>query len=187
MTSQHRGVIYEMITSQTNISNSIIEEAPQQFEKPRECELFKKASKELSKYPQLNQDQINAISQSIIAKSYNLILGMPGTGKTYTIAVMIKILTDIGQKVLLSSYTHLALDNILKKFIKLFPRKRKIIVRVARNQYVVNESLRNLVYKKSYMKSTGQIDKFLADKMIYAVTCLSANNSIICFFFLFFT
>jgi len=54
MTSQHRGIIYEIVTSQTNISKSIIDLAPQEFEKPRESVLFKKALKLLAKYPQLN-------------------------------------------------------------------------------------------------------------------------------------
>jgi len=89
-------VVYDLVTTDSRVTNCISENPPQEFDNPRESELFNKATKELSKYPQLNLDQINAISQSIIAKTYNLILGMPGTGKTYTIAIMIKILTDIG-------------------------------------------------------------------------------------------
>ncbi len=40
---------------------------------------------------------------------------MPGTGKTTTIAILIESLVAQGKTVLLSSYTHSAVDNILLK------------------------------------------------------------------------
>ena len=47
-----------------------------------------------------------------------MILGMPGTGKTTTIACIVKILTLLGKTVLIASYTHSAVDNILLKLKK---------------------------------------------------------------------
>jgi DNA replication ATP-dependent helicase Dna2 len=49
------------------------------------------------------------------ARDYALILGMPGTGKTTTIARIVAELAARGRSVLLTSYTHTALDNILLK------------------------------------------------------------------------
>ena len=49
------------------------------------------------------------------AKDYALVLGMPGTGKTTTIAHIIRALVAQGKSVLLTSYTHTAVDNILLK------------------------------------------------------------------------
>ena len=106
-------------------------------------------------------------------------MGMPGTGKTYTIAIMLKIFIDLGKKVILSSYTHFALDNILKKFIELFPLSSDKIVRIAHNKFSVDSSIRKLIYNKSYMKATKQLDKFVKNKKIFAVTCLSANHNIL--------
>jgi DNA replication ATP-dependent helicase Dna2 len=40
---------------------------------------------------------------------------MPGTGKTTTIAHIIRALVSQGKSVLLTSYTHTAVDNILLK------------------------------------------------------------------------
>ncbi|KAL8968450.1 MAG: hypothetical protein Q9183_002452 [Haloplaca sp. 2 TL-2023] len=63
----------------------------------------------------LNVDQRNAIGKVLSAKDYALVLGMPGTGKTTTIAHIIRALTAQGKSVLLTSYTHTAVDNILLK------------------------------------------------------------------------
>lgn len=40
---------------------------------------------------------------------------MPGTGKSATIAVLIRVLAALGQRVLLTSYTHTAVDHVLEK------------------------------------------------------------------------
>ena len=66
----------------------------------------------------LNIDQKRAIEKVMCAKDYALILGMPGTGKTTTIAHIIRALAAQGKSVLLTSYTHTAVDNILLKIRK---------------------------------------------------------------------
>ena len=63
----------------------------------------------------MNLDQCAAVDKVMRAKDYALVLGMPGTGKTTTIAQIIKHLVSNGKSVLLTSYTHTAVDNILLK------------------------------------------------------------------------
>ncbi|KAG0639794.1 DNA replication factor Dna2-domain-containing protein [Tuber brumale] len=63
----------------------------------------------------LNGDQRKAIEKVMSARDYALVLGMPGTGKTTTIAHIIRALVGQGKSVLLTSYTHTAVDNILLK------------------------------------------------------------------------
>ncbi|OWZ77552.1 DNA replication ATP-dependent helicase Dna2 [Cryptococcus neoformans Bt85] len=65
--------------------------------------------------PSLNSDQQKAMESVLTARDYSLILGMPGTGKTTTIAEIIKALVARGKSVLLTSYTHSAVDAILMK------------------------------------------------------------------------
>lgn len=65
----------------------------------------------------LNADQTKAMEQVMTARDYALILGMPGTGKTTTIAEIIKALVQRGKSVLLTSYTHSAVDTILMKLL----------------------------------------------------------------------
>ncbi|KAF9972529.1 Tripartite DNA replication factor [Actinomortierella ambigua] len=64
---------------------------------------------------QLNSDQIHAVEKVMTAQDYALILGMPGTGKTTTITQIIRMLVAQGKSVLLTSYTHSAVDNVLLK------------------------------------------------------------------------
>ncbi|KKK14255.1 hypothetical protein AOCH_001424, partial [Aspergillus ochraceoroseus] len=63
----------------------------------------------------LNVGQKQAIDKVMSARDYALVLGMPGTGKTTTIAHIIRALVAQGKSVLLTSYTHTAVDNILLK------------------------------------------------------------------------
>lgn len=63
----------------------------------------------------LNVDQKEAVEKVMSAQDYALVLGMPGTGKTTTIAHLIRALVAQGKSVLLTSYTHTAVDNILLK------------------------------------------------------------------------
>lgn len=63
----------------------------------------------------LNDNQKDAIEKVLSAEDYALILGMPGTGKTTVIAAIIRVLAAMGKSVLLTSYTHSAVDTILMK------------------------------------------------------------------------
>lgn len=63
----------------------------------------------------LNANQVQAMEHALRARDYALILGMPGTGKTTTIAEIIRVLVKMGKRVLLTSYTHSAVDTILLK------------------------------------------------------------------------
>lgn len=65
----------------------------------------------------LNIDQVTAIEKVLLADDFALILGMPGSGKTTVIAELIKYLVKNGKSVVLTSYTHSAVDNILLKLV----------------------------------------------------------------------
>lgn len=63
----------------------------------------------------LNVNQRHAVGHILAAHDYALVLGMPGTGKTTTIAETIRVLVGMGKSILLTSYTHSAVDSILLK------------------------------------------------------------------------
>jgi molybdopterin-guanine dinucleotide biosynthesis protein len=56
-----------------------------------------------------------AVEKVLSSRDYTLILGMPGTGKTTVVAHLIRMLVEMGKTVLLSAYTHSAVDTILAK------------------------------------------------------------------------
>ncbi|KAG1738190.1 AAA domain-containing protein [Suillus lakei] len=63
----------------------------------------------------MNPSQLAAMKRALSARDYALILGMPGTGKTTVIAALIRTIVAMGKTVLLTSYTHSAVDTILLK------------------------------------------------------------------------
>ena len=63
----------------------------------------------------LNAHQMLAVEKVLCSCDYTLILGMPGTGKTTVVAHLIRMLVEMGKTVLLSAYTHSAVDTILAK------------------------------------------------------------------------
>jgi DNA replication ATP-dependent helicase Dna2 len=66
----------------------------------------------------LNIDQQRAVYRVLNTLDYALVLGMPGTGKTSTIAFAVRILLYLGFSVLVTSYTHSAVDNLLLKLLE---------------------------------------------------------------------
>ncbi|XP_042223587.1 DNA replication ATP-dependent helicase/nuclease DNA2-like, partial [Homarus americanus] len=63
----------------------------------------------------LNKSQQRAVLKTLMAESYILLKGYPGTGKTSTIVSLVRLMVSLGLSVLLTSYTHTAVDNILLK------------------------------------------------------------------------
>lgn len=51
-------------------------------------------------------------SSSSLADDYALIQGLPGSGKTQTIAYIVQVLAAAGKRVLVASLTNNALDNV---------------------------------------------------------------------------
>ncbi|OQE20661.1 hypothetical protein PENFLA_c016G02506 [Penicillium flavigenum] len=122
----------------------------------------------------LNVDQRQAINKVMSAKDYALVLGMPGTGKTTTIAHIIRALVAQGKSVLLTSYTHTAVDNILLKI-------RDDNVRVLRIGATakVHPDVQKFADLAAIPKSTIEELKDSYEKpQVVATTCLGVNHNI---------
>lgn len=63
----------------------------------------------------LNANQTLAVEKVLCSRDYTMVLGMPGTGKTTVVAQLIRMLVEMDKTVLLSAYTHSAVDTILAK------------------------------------------------------------------------
>lgn len=66
----------------------------------------------------LNANQRTAVLKALTANEYLLLKGLPGTGKTQTLAVLIRLLVLMGKSVLITSHTHSAVDNVLMRLRK---------------------------------------------------------------------
>ncbi|KAK1832468.1 hypothetical protein QBC39DRAFT_404871 [Podospora conica] len=120
----------------------------------------------------LNGDQKRAIEKVMSAKDYALVLGMPGTGKTTTIAHIIRALISQGKTVLLTSYTHSAVDNILLKL-----KDEKIPILRLGAAAKVHPQVREFATLAQQPKSTfEEIRSAWHDTPIVATTCLGINH-----------
>ncbi|MEE6209961.1 ATP-dependent helicase [Salarchaeum sp. III] len=61
-----------------------------------------------------NDAQNDAVNRALNAEDFALVHGPPGTGKTYTIARIVRELVARGERVLLSAFTNRAVDNALE-------------------------------------------------------------------------
>ncbi|WP_313695527.1 AAA domain-containing protein [Halorarum halobium] len=67
-----------------------------------------------STYVDNNDAQNEAVNRALNAEDFALVHGPPGTGKTYTIARIVRAFVDRGDRVLLSAFTNRAVDNALE-------------------------------------------------------------------------
>ncbi|MXR42267.1 AAA family ATPase [Halobaculum sp. WSA2] len=61
-----------------------------------------------------NDAQNAAVERAVDAEDFALVHGPPGTGKTYTIARIVRALVERGDRVLLSAFTNRAVDNAVE-------------------------------------------------------------------------
>ncbi|UCK57483.1 hypothetical protein AFCA_000403 [Aspergillus flavus] len=122
----------------------------------------------------LNVDQKRAIDKVMSAKDYALVLGMPGTGKTTTIAHIIRALVSQGKSVLLTSYTHTAVDNILLKI-------RDDNIRILRIGAAakVHPEVQQFADLAAVPKNTiEELQGAYEDSQVVATTCLGIGHSV---------
>ncbi|RYO80588.1 hypothetical protein DL766_002212 [Monosporascus sp. MC13-8B] len=122
----------------------------------------------------LNIDQRAAIEKVMSANDYALVLGMPGTGKTTTIAHIIRALVRQGKSVLLTSYTHSAVDNILLKL----KNDRMPILRLGAPVKVHPEVRDFAILAGHPMDSFEKIRSSWHETPVVATTCLGVNHPV---------
>ena len=125
----------------------------------------------------LNVDQRAAVKKVLSAKDYALVLGMPGTGKTTTIAHLIRALIADGKSILLTSYTHSAVDNILLKVWAAEGDKTPAILRLGAVAKIHPE-VQTFADLADVPKTDVEELKRSYAAQIVATTCLGINHPI---------
>ncbi|KAL1644659.1 DNA replication endonuclease-helicase Dna2 [Diplodia intermedia] len=122
----------------------------------------------------MNSDQEAAVDKVFSAQDYALVLGMPGTGKTTTIAHIIRSLVARGKSVLLTSYTHTAVDNILLKI-----RNDGIgILRLGAAAKIHPEVHEFATVAAHPSNTLEELERSWQDPPVVATTCLTINHPI---------
>lgn len=126
---------------------------------------------------QMNPDQRAAIDKVMSAQDYALVLGMPGTGKTTTIAQIIRALVARGKSVLLTSYTHTAVDNILLKLRSPAGKKQEISILRLGTQSKVHPEVQEFATLAATPKhSLEEIQDAYMTPQVVATTCLGVSH-----------
>lgn len=97
-----------------------------------------------NEFLKLNDEQKQALFLSLNCPNYKIIHGMPGTGKSTVISLLIKILIFYQKKVLLVCFTHLAIQNILSKIgkVKCYRAKKEFLK--FNNSQELNQYFKNI-------------------------------------------
>ena len=86
--------------------------------RPRPNARRERRAARLAEGVKLNQSQHEAFIQAYATENYYLIQGPPGTGKTWVLAFLAVALASEGQRVLVTAFTHRAINNALRKIVK---------------------------------------------------------------------
>lgn len=105
----------------------------------------------------LNDTQKLAVKKALKSESIFLLQGPPGTGKTQVIAEITAQLARQGKKVLISSETHKAIDNVFERLPKT-PEIRPLRLIPSSNAKTTDYSIENLV-ENFYKNIVGRVDK----------------------------
>ncbi|GJJ13038.1 hypothetical protein Clacol_007287 [Clathrus columnatus] len=120
----------------------------------------------------LNANQRAAVHKVLSARDYAMILGMPGTGKTSTIAEIINALVKLGKSVLLTSYTHSAVDTILLKL----KDAEYSILRLGSVEKVHPDIHKFTLSSQPHATTIEQLEHQILRPSVVATTCLSVDH-----------
>ena len=110
----------------------------------------------------LNETQKLAVRRALASESIFLLQGPPGTGKTQVIAEITAQLARQGKKILISSETHKAIDNVFDRLPKI-PEIRPLRLIPSQNGKETNYSPERLVdnfYLNIQESLRSQVDRF---------------------------
>uniref|UniRef100_N1R0U4 DNA replication ATP-dependent helicase/nuclease n=1 Tax=Aegilops tauschii TaxID=37682 RepID=N1R0U4_AEGTA len=110
----------------------------------------------------------------LAAKDYALILGMPGTGKTYTMVHAVKSLLMRGESILLTSYTNSAIDNLLMKL----KAEGVDFIRIGRHE-AVHPDVRANCLSTTEVQSVDAIKTRMEQVQVVGVTCLGVYHPLL--------
>ncbi len=113
------------------------------------------------------------LQQVICSNEYALIQGLPGTGKTSTTTFLTRLLVARGKRVLLTSYTHSAVDNLLLK-LKESGMRKDSLVRIGQESST-HSGIHDLLFPNvdESHQSAWDLHKCMSNAKVVGVTALT--------------
>lgn len=123
----------------------------------------------------LNAEQRYAVEKVVTCSDYALVLGLPGAGKSETLVCCILVLALLEKRVLITSHTHNAVDNILKRL----PSKNcERFIRIGDDEFkVLKEVRRYRLGGEIWDASSFDAINYASEKArIVGATCYALNH-----------
>ncbi|XP_031764324.2 DNA replication ATP-dependent helicase/nuclease DNA2 isoform X2 [Galleria mellonella] len=166
------GVLMDNDDRAQRLRKLIIDKEEPQFEKKLPREVGRLGTKLMRS---LNIQQQRAVLKALAATDYALLQGLPGTGKTQTISVLIQMLVALKQRVLVTAHTHSAVDTVLNrlpeqmKVMRLGPEARVAAQQVSRCEHRL----------AAHCRTPKQLEELYNSMEVVGVTCLGAAHAML--------
>ncbi|XP_060806752.1 DNA replication ATP-dependent helicase/nuclease DNA2 [Amyelois transitella] len=123
----------------------------------------------------LNIQQQRAVLKALAAQNYALLQGLPGTGKTQTISVLIQMLVALKQRVLVTAHTHSAVDNVLSRL----PESISVMRLGSAGRVSPSVASRCEQRLAAHCRTTRELEALYGAMEVVGVTCLGAAHAML--------
>ncbi|CAK1541614.1 unnamed protein product [Leptosia nina] len=166
------GVLMEDSDRAVRLRKLIIDKDPPEFIEKLPREVGRIGSKLMRS---LNIEQQRAVLKALSANDYVLLQGLPGTGKTQTISVLIQMLVALKQRVLVTAHTHSAVDTVLTRL----PESMRVLRLGSSSRIAPNLISRAEATLTNNCKSAKDLSDLYDSMDVVGVTCLGANHALL--------
>lgn len=128
--------------------------------------------------PKLNSFQKEAAKKAFGAEDFHLILGPPGTGKTTIISELCERFAANGERVLLTSWMNVAIDNALMSVLKREKLNENLICRIGAGDFKVTEDILSLTLTGTLIRSEIRRKKIVGSTLASAYKAVIDSNDL---------
>ncbi|KAL0867715.1 hypothetical protein ABMA27_008447 [Loxostege sticticalis] len=166
------GVLMEDSERAQRLRSIIIDKETPLFEKKQPREVGRLGSKMMRG---LNIEQQRAVLRALAATHYALLRGLPGTGKTQTLSVLIQMAVALKMRILVTAHTHSAVDNLLARL----PKTIRIMRLGPKSRVAASMSHCCEQELAAKCDTPEQLEKLYDSMEVVGVTCLGASHAML--------
>jgi AAA domain/Protein kinase domain len=139
--------------------NCVRSELKQSILRPESCASGEVASIDKWWFEELDSDKRDAVQRALAAKDFFVVHGPPGTGKTmFIVELVLQFLAkNPGKRVLLTSQTHIGVDNAIERLVQVAPGLQ--IIRVGYQESKVSESVHKYLLQNRIQEWSREVQQ----------------------------